>query len=249
MTSRTPSTRAVWLIGAGVVAAGVAAIVAINAWSQTGAPGSVAAGSATTAVSQDAGDGGPGSAGTPTSGPGPAGDPSSWATPGSSAALSSPATAGPAPTAASELAPDASNQRPTQPPPQVPSPTTSHGPSLTGPLPPAAAARGEQLVAGFPSQVVPVLDGIRVVSTSVTGEGYRLQIGLEASSDAAPAAVTSTYSSTFVAAGFTPGESPAVSGSTATWFIRGPDGLVLTVRDRVGGGSELSISGTLTTAG
>jgi len=245
MASRTPSTRAVWLIGAGVVAAGVAAIVGINAWSQTGAPGGIAAGSPTTAVSQGAGDG----PGSPTATAGVAGGPSPSATPGSPAAPNSPATAGPAPTAASELAPDASNQRLTQPPPQAPSPTTSHGPSLTGPLPPAAAARGEQLVAGFPSQVVPVLDGIRVVSSSVTGEGHRLQIGLEASSDTAPAAVTSTYSSTFVAAGFTPGESPAVSGSTATRFTRGPDGLVLTVRDRAGGGSELTISGTLTTAG
>ena len=38
-------------------------------------------------------------------------------------------------------------------------------------------------------------------------------------------------------------------GTTATSFTRGPDGLVLTVTARTGGGTELSVAGTLTTAG
>ncbi|MEZ0447917.1 hypothetical protein [Cellulomonas sp. ICMP 17802] len=122
------------------------------------------------------------------------------------------------------------------------------GPSLTGPLPATGAANGA-VVKGFPSDVVPIPAGLTVVSTSVSASGNRLQVGLQASSDAAPADVQAAYVATLGAAGFTVGDSPALPGSTATAFTRGPDALVLTVRDRTGGGTELSVSGTLTTAG
>ncbi|WP_136518724.1 hypothetical protein [Cellulomonas telluris] len=123
------------------------------------------------------------------------------------------------------------------------------GPSLTGALPPADAARGERLVGGFPVQVVPVPDGVRVVSSSVSPDGQRLQVGLEASGDAEPAAVQDAYVQELAAAGFAVSPAPATPGSTATAFTRGPDGLVLTVRPRTGGGTELTLAGTLTTAG
>jgi hypothetical protein len=97
--------------------------------------------------------------------------------------------------------------------------------------------------------VVPVLDGVRVVSSSVSSEDVHLQAGLEASSTADPATVTSRYAATFRDAGFAVETSPAAPGSTATLFTRGPDGIVLTVADRVGGGTELVIAASLTTTG
>jgi len=133
----------------------------------------------------------------------------------------------------------------TQPPPS-PAPT---GPSLTGPLPASASARGERLVAGFPTRVVPVLAELRVVSSSVAAQGARLQIGLEASADVSPTAVLDAYVTALARSGFTASASPALPGSTATAFTRGTDGVTVTVRDRLGGGTELVLAGTLSTAG
>ncbi|MDQ0371963.1 hypothetical protein [Cellulomonas humilata] len=122
------------------------------------------------------------------------------------------------------------------------------GPSLTGPLPATGNANGA-VVKGFPTTVVPIPEGLTVVSSSVSASGDRLQVGLQASSDAAPADVQAAYVAALSAAGFAVGDSPALPGTTATSFTRGPDGLVLTVTARTGGGTELSVAGTLTTAG
>ena len=126
--------------------------------------------------------------------------------------------------------------------------TVVPGPSLTGPLPATGSANGA-VVKGFPTTVVPVPDGLTVVSSAVSASGDRLQVGLQASSDSSPSDVQASYVTALSAAGFTVGDSPALPGSTATAFTRGPDGLVLTVRERVGGGTELSVAGVLTTAG
>ncbi|WP_456823154.1 hypothetical protein [Cellulomonas sp. P5_E12] len=122
------------------------------------------------------------------------------------------------------------------------------GPSLTGPLPATGASNGS-VVKGFPKEVVPIVDGLTVVSSSVSASGDRLQVGLQASSDAAPADVQAAYVAALGGAGFAVSDSPSLPGTTATAFTRGPDGLVLTTSDRIGGGTELSIAGTLTTAG
>ncbi|WP_421741979.1 hypothetical protein [Cellulomonas sp.] len=122
------------------------------------------------------------------------------------------------------------------------------GPSLTGPLPATGAANGA-VVKGFPTEVVPILEGLTVVSSSVSSSGDRLQVGLQASSSSAPADVRAAYAAALGGAGFTESESPAVAGATAAEFTHGADGLVLTLRDRIGGGTELTLAGTLTTAG
>ncbi|WP_426594504.1 hypothetical protein ACPPVS_03035 [Cellulomonas sp. McL0617] len=198
-----------------------------------------------------------GTAGAPPSGPAVAGSTTgpgatSPATPpsaGSGAVSTTPAgTAGGASgsaTSASETLPDAAARKPG---PAGLAPAAAPGPSLTGPLPATAAASGV-LVAGFPKDVVPVLAGVDVVSSSVSSSGTRLQVGLEGSSGAAPTDVTGAYVAALGGAGFAVGDSPAIAGSTATAFTRGPDGLVLTVRDRAGGGTDLTVAGTLTTAG
>lgn len=240
MARPMPSLRTVGIICAAVVVAGVATVVGITIWANGPAPAAQAGRSST-----------PGQIAT-TSGPATPGGSSGavgGTVPGTASSSGAGATAqaapAPTPTDASELSPGVPQTPPTQPAPSL-LPT---GPSLTGPLPPAASARGEQLVVGFPAQVVPVLDGIQVVSSSVASEGLRLQVGLEASSSADPATVTSRYATTFRDAGFVLEPSPALPGSTATQFTRGPDGVVLTVSGRVGGGTELIIAATLTTTG
>jgi len=240
MAHRTPSLRAVVVACAAVVVLGAAAVVGITAWADGSGPtaGGTPSGTATSRAASAPTGTGAGTAGS-TARPG-AGGLSAPATPGASAAT--PATA---PSEASELSPGTPQTLPTQPPP-TPAPTR---PSLTGPLPATGSERGTQLVAGFPVQVVPVLDGITVVSSSVSGQGNRLQVGMEASSSADPATVTSRYVAAFSKEGFTATAAAALPGSTATRFTRGADGIVLTVTHRVGGGTELTIAATLTTSG
>ena len=119
---------------------------------------------------------------------------------------------------------------------------------LTGPMPASASARGE-LVEGFPSEIVPVLDGVTVVSSSVSSQGDRLQLGLQGSSSQSPEEITARYVEAMATRSFQPSSAAALQGSTATQFTRGSDGLVLTVRARVGGGTELTLAGTLVKGG
>lgn len=122
------------------------------------------------------------------------------------------------------------------------------GALLTGPAP-ATAQRNGAVAAGFPVKVVPVPKGVTVVSSSVSSEGTHVQLGMQASSSSSPAQVLSAYDAALGATGFTPSSSPAVAGSTAHTYVHGSDGVVVTVRARLGGGTEISLSGALTTAG
>ncbi|GHS87649.1 hypothetical protein AGMMS50218_09970 [Actinomycetota bacterium] len=192
--------------------------------------------------------GGPGTTGgdrtDPTGGTGegaPGGGSADGGAPGQEATAADP---GPGP--ASEILPDAPAA-----PPVLGAITAPQAPAtdrLTGPLPATASSRGE-LVAGYPTSVVPVPDGATVVSSSVSAQGDRLQIGLEASTDADPTAVLDAFVASLSAKGFTEELSPALPGTTATAFTRESDGVVLTLRERLGGGTELSIAGVLVTAG
>ncbi|HWJ84194.1 MAG TPA: hypothetical protein VNR62_02125 [Cellulomonas sp.] len=160
----------------------------------------------------------------------------------SSAATGSSSGDGSAPGQASEVLPT-----------QTPGPaglpvTAAPGPTLTGKLPKTGNANGK-VVKGFPTGVVPIPRSLTVVSTSVSASGNRLQVGLQASSDSKPASVKAAYVAALSKAGFAVSDSPALPGTTAVAFTHGPDGLVLTLRKRTGGGTELSVAGTLTTAG
>lgn len=119
---------------------------------------------------------------------------------------------------------------------------------LTGAAP-ATGQRNGAVVAGFPVKVVPVPKGVTVVSSSVSSEGAHVQLGMQASSNASPAQVLSAYDEALATTGFSPSSSPAVAGSTAHTYVHGTDGVVVTVKARLGGGTEISLSGALTTAG
>ncbi|GAA3796938.1 hypothetical protein [Cellulomonas soli] len=119
--------------------------------------------------------------------------------------------------------------------------------TLTGALPTTASARGT-LVAGFPELVLPSGTALEVVSSSVSAEGARLQIGLEAGTAVAQDDVRAAFTATLEALGFRSEESPALPGNRATAYVHGDEGLVLTTHERTGGGTELSVAGTLETA-
>lgn len=121
-------------------------------------------------------------------------------------------------------------------------------PLLTGAAP-ATAERNGAVVAGFPVKVVPVPKGVTVVSSSVSSEGARVQVGMQASSAATPAQVLGAYDEAFGASGFTPASSPALPGTSAHLYQHGTDGIVVTVKARLGGGTEIAVAGSLTTAG
>ena len=236
-----PSPRAVWVACGAVLAAGAAAVIGITLWVQGPTPAVASAGHSSAATGTAATSGAPHTGTAATAGAagatGPSGAPGAAPTAGAAPA--------PTPSRGSELHEGSPQTLAPQP---APTPLAT-GPSLTGPLPPTASANGETLVAGFPKQVVPLLSGVLPVASSVACQGDRMQVGLEASSGQDTATVLSRYAATFQSAGFVAGTSPAVPGSTATRFTRGPDGLVVTVHARTGGGTELTISGALTTSG
>lgn len=127
-------------------------------------------------------------------------------------------------------------------------PAPAGGPLLAGPAP-ATAARNGAVVGGFPLRVVPVPKGVTVVSSSVSSQGTHIQLGMQASSAASPDQVLTAYDEALAATGFTPSSTTALAGSTAHTYLHGTDGVVVTVRARVGGGSEITLSGALVTAG
>ncbi|MCG2798120.1 MAG: hypothetical protein L6367_06210 [Cellulomonas sp.] len=127
-------------------------------------------------------------------------------------------------------------------------PAGTTGPTVSGTVPPDATAQGS-LADGFPSQVVPVPDGVEVVSSSVSGQGTHLQATLLGSSAAAPAEVQAAYADALAREGFDGYPTATVDGSSAVTYTRGTDGIVVSVRDRLGGGTELSVLATLTTTG
>lgn len=128
--------------------------------------------------------------------------------------------------------------------PTLPTPEAPTQARLELPLPATAAAAGE-LVAGFPTDIVPLSTGAVVVTSSVSGQGDRLQVALDASSAEPPADVVAFYRAAFAAAGFVAESPPTAEGAVAASFTRGGDGVVVSVRTAQGGGSQISVAGVL----
>jgi hypothetical protein len=129
-----------------------------------------------------------------------------------------------------------------------PTPAPTVAPLISGALPATASARGS-LVAGFPTQAVPLPKGLTIVSSSVASQGSHLQVGLQASSSSDPSAVNQQLATSLAKVGFAAAATAAPAGKTATQFSHGTDGVVVTYSPRLGGGTELTLAGTFTTAG
>ncbi len=103
---------------------------------------------------------------------------------------------------------------------------SDRGPLVHAPLPKAASAHGH-LVKGYPKALRPV-KGTAIVATSVSPSGPRLQVSLEGTTKASAQAVQTAYRTKLLARGFRERALPAVGGSTAIAFTRGPNRITLT---------------------
>ncbi|WP_157157433.1 hypothetical protein [Diaminobutyricimonas sp. LJ205] len=107
-------------------------------------------------------------------------------------------------------------------------PADDRPPLVQQPLPPSGSAQGE-LVAGFPSDLLPIATEDAVARSSVTTEGNHMQAGVEASSPRSATEVIAYYQATYATLGLAAREIEAVSGSTAYAFARGDNTITLTV--------------------
>lgn len=121
---------------------------------------------------------------------------------------------------------------------------TTLEPLVKGPLPKSASATGE-LVAGFPSEVIPIPTGLKISSSSVATQGEHLQVTLVGTSPASEAAVQSFYQAAFTKLGMTGAVAPVGAADSATTFTRGSDSITVTTTAKASG-TELSIFGAFT---
>lgn len=91
------------------------------------------------------------------------------------------------------------------------------------------------LVAGFPSEVVTLTSSSTVLSSSVSGDGQRLQAAVEATDTRSVDEVLAYYGETLGALGFAAGESPATAGSAAVAFTRATNVVVVSARPQSDG--------------
>jgi hypothetical protein len=118
---------------------------------------------------------------------------------------------------------------------------------LVAKAPKTAAAHG-RVVAGFPTNAVP-LPGLTIVSSSVASQGRHVQVTVQASSPSSPKTVRTRLTSAFTKLGYTASTAAAAPGASAVEYTHGTDGVVVTLRPRLGGGTELTLTGAFTTAG
>ena len=104
---------------------------------------------------------------------------------------------------------------------------TKKGPLVSKPLPKTRSSRG-RLVRGYPSDVLPVIPGSRVRSSSVSSSPQGVQVAFTGSAPSTAQAVAAYYRLALAPYGFTEAAVPAVGGSSAVGFTRGGDSLVLT---------------------
>lgn len=103
---------------------------------------------------------------------------------------------------------------------------------VSAPLPATASARGS-IVKGFPA-VIPQAPESTITFSSVATEGDRMQMGLEATTSVSADGVLSYYRTVFEPLGLVAAPAPAVEGSTALSFVRGGNGITVTVSTSAG---------------
>lgn len=136
----------------------------------------------------------------------------------------------------------------------LPESSAAPSPSLGVELPhltqaPSSADAHGSLVQGFPSDLVPVPEDATIVASSITSQGDHVQVGLTATEEGGPDQVGADYTARMAGLGYLTTHADAAPGSTATQYVRGRDVVVLTLRPRTGGGSELVLTGVLVVSG
>lgn len=113
-------------------------------------------------------------------------------------------------------------------------------PAVIRPAEPASEVGGR--VDGFP-ELIPIVDGSRIVSSAVTADGGRLQATLIAEASVAPEELLASYRREFATLAFVPADAPSVGGSTALTFTNGIDSVLVTVTGSATGGTSYSVFG------
>jgi hypothetical protein len=99
-------------------------------------------------------------------------------------------------------------------------------PLINSPLPKSASAEGK-LVAGFPTSVISLPPGAKVVSSAIATEGDRMQATVVASSAASENTVHGYFDGIFTALGLRGTETSAAPGTRATTWSNGTDNIVV----------------------
>lgn len=133
--------------------------------------------------------------------------------------------------------------------PPTATPTTPHlgvdpTPLFTEPLPKTASATGK-LVAGFPTKVISVPSGTKIVSSSISTQGDRMQLSLVGTSPASVGDVQSYFQGTFSTLGLTAAVTPSAPGTVATTYSRGSDRITVTTAAG-SDGTQLTVFGLFT---
>lgn len=138
------------------------------------------------------------------------------------------------PSSGKEGNPSVSTPVPYRLPGSTPDSTPSPAPKalVSAPLPATASARGS-IVKGFPA-VIPQAPESTVTFSSVASEGDRMQLGLEATTSVSADGVLSYYRTVFEPLGLVAAPAPAVEGSAALSFVRGGNGITVTVSTPAG---------------
>ncbi|MFD1717161.1 hypothetical protein [Georgenia deserti] len=131
-----------------------------------------------------------------------------------------------------EMAPDA--DRSERPPGAVgPLPRTPALDVPEGPDAPESAV--DALVDNFPTQLIDVAASSTVLSSSVSSDGHRLHVSVEATDTRSVAEVMERYTSALRELGFTATPANATAGSTATSYSRDGHSVVVSARPQTGG--------------
>lgn len=121
---------------------------------------------------------------------------------------------------------------------------STKGSLITGRLPTTASRNGD-IVAGFPTALLPLPSGSVVRSSGVSSASNILQVSIVANSSKSPGSVLAFFRRVLSAHGFAESRAPAVGGSTAAAFSRSADDIVVTVTGASRSTSIYSLFGTL----
>lgn len=132
--------------------------------------------------------------------------------------------------------------------PEAPSPTTSAPSDGASPQASASDVSVGGVVAGFPTDVLPVPQGAQVLLTSAVPAGDQLQVSLSGRTAAPPESVLETYRASLTGAGFAESPSAGAPGALASTFTRGEGAELVSVAvvpDAQGGSATFTVGGTV----
>lgn len=125
-------------------------------------------------------------------------------------------------------------------------PAPSEDGASASPAPSASDVSVGGVVAGFPSDLLPLPEGAEPLLTSAVPTGDKLQVSLSGRTAAPPESVLETYRASLAQAGFAESPSAGAPGALASTFTRSDGAEVVTVAVVPDGGSStFTVGGTV----